>query len=1162
MADTDILLGIDFDTKDAVSTAKNLGKEVDEIFKQDSGTENTAILNLDNQMKSSVVSADKLVKKLQTLAETKTPTDTYSKLQNNLASLTKEFDKLMDQNDKLVQSKIRFEQLGESADKYRAILKESEKVLAEGKINGRDLSVDDTMKLTDRIKELKQQIADTEKEMNSLSKDLGKFEEVDGKVQTLADSINKTEKEMQQLVDTGKAFTLGKDTEEYIKTERELNNINSKLNVSIIKHRQMVENAGKIPPITERIKKSWSAIGGILVGLNSKVNSIVGKWKNATKQVITHRKEIDRTNLSLTGLVKKLLMYGLGFHGLFSLIGKLRSVLTQGFEDVYASKQLTGLNDKIDELKASLATLRNAFVGAFAPIVEMVIPYLQRLVEWLTKVVGMVAQFIAALTGKSTYLRAIKQRKKAIGEEKDELEDENEALEEQQRQLSGLDKLNVLNSPRTPKATNKDKKKKAEEEAIGPLFEEVPIDSKIKDFAEKIKKMLRDLLYPIKEAWKKTKDFVLSSWKKAIDSMKKLAKTVWDDFIEVWKSPLVVGIWEKIFKIIGNIGLLISVIADKIREAWEYNDNGKKMLIAIAEIIDVIVGYLLKAIEYTVEWAKELDLKPLFDKIREWLESLKRPIQFIMQLLYDFYTKVILKFAGFLLEDENGFQKLLNIFIKFNEEVAWDRIRAKLGEVWDALEPFLERAWEGFTMFIGEIAEKVKKFVNSQDFMDFLDKVKEWLNSVSAEDIKNTFWAVINAVVALKLAVAGYKTISGFTTVMSTLQKFMGLFGGGKAVAAAKGATTLAGSATSLAAALGQLAAVLATGGLGLELGDELQKSVTGMSMDDFTDKDGGIWRETKALFDAMIYCFSDISDAAKEGDWKRIGADIVMGLGAGISGAFEFLFEPIKHLFEYIFGTTEDQFGIASPAKAMYPIGENILLGIVEGFKSKIEEITQPIIDLKNKIIENWDSIKTDTQAKWTEIKQSVSSKVLEIKTDIQAKFAEMKANIFGKMAEIKQNWINGWNLIKSKVQSVVATIKGLVGSLMSWVNSKIASMKSAWDGAVQKFSQTPIGRAVSGVKNFFNAPPAATGAVIPPQMSQRVFTVGDNNSETEVISPLSTMRQAMIEALQQANIGNNSGGGDIVVQIDGREVFRAVQTQATQYSNQHGGRSAFAGA
>ena len=47
------------------------------------------------------------------------------------------------------------------------------------------------------------------------------------------------------------------------------------------------------------------------------------------------------------------------------------------------------------------------------------------------------------------------------------------------------------------------------------------------------------------------------------------------------------------------------------------------------------------------------------------------------------------------------------------------------------------------------------------------------------------------------------------------------------------------------------------------------------------------------------------------------------------------------------------------------------------------------------------------------------------------------------------------------------------------------------------------------------------ASGGVIPPYASEHLVKVGDNKHETEIVSPLSTMQEAMINALQAVGIG-----------------------------------------
>lgn len=94
--------------------------------------------------------------------------------------------------------------------------------------------------------------------------------------------------------------------------------------------------------------------------------------------------------------------------------------------------------------------------------------------------------------------------------------------------------------------------------------------------------------------------------------------------------------------------------------------------------------------------------------------------------------------------------------------------------------------------------------------------------------------------------------------------------------------------------------------------------------------------------------------------------------------------------------------------------------------------------------------------------------------------------------------------------------------------------------------------------ISKTFSLPRLASGTVVPRQSREFAAILGDNNRETEVVSPLSTMKQAMIEALRESGIGNNSGTIIVPVNIDGREVFRVVQRQSLAYT-QTTGRPAF---
>ncbi len=82
---------------------------------------------------------------------------------------------------------------------------------------------------------------------------------------------------------------------------------------------------------------------------------------------------------------------------------------------------------------------------------------------------------------------------------------------------------------------------------------------------------------------------------------------------------------------------------------------------------------------------------------------------------------------------------------------------------------------------------------------------------------------------------------------------------------------------------------------------------------------------------------------------------------------------------------------------------------------------------------------------------------------------------------------------------------------------------------------------------------PRLATGGVIPPNR-EFMAVLGDNKTETEVVSPLSTMKQAMLEALREAGGTGGDGTITVVVNLDGREVARNTVKHVNDMTRQAG--------
>jgi len=85
------------------------------------------------------------------------------------------------------------------------------------------------------------------------------------------------------------------------------------------------------------------------------------------------------------------------------------------------------------------------------------------------------------------------------------------------------------------------------------------------------------------------------------------------------------------------------------------------------------------------------------------------------------------------------------------------------------------------------------------------------------------------------------------------------------------------------------------------------------------------------------------------------------------------------------------------------------------------------------------------------------------------------------------------------------------------------------------------------------YNPPMLATGTVVPPRAGISYFGIGDNNKEPEVVSPLSTIKQALKEAMAEA-----SGGNERAIEIKmyvKDQVFASAVYQANNQEKQRVG-------
>lgn len=243
--------------------------------------------------------------------------------------------------------------------------------------------------------------------------------------------------------------------------------------------------------------------------------------------------------------------------------------------------------------------------------------------------------------------------------------------------------------------------------------------------------------------------------------------------------------------------------------------------------------------------------------------------------------------------------------------------------------------------------------------------------------------------------------------------------------------------------------------------------------------------------------------------------------------------------------------------------------------------------------LVKNWDSIKDffggivdyfgeKSRAfieKATNTASSLIEKVKNAGSILLTSIKETASKIISTIGNILQYlitiFINGWNagwlkvkevfknifdslvnIAKVPINGVIGLINGMIRGIIAGVNAAIGvlnRMKIKVPGWVPGIGGNTWGFSIPTM-TAPQIPYLAKGTVVPRNAGEFAAILGDNKRETEVVSPLSTMKQAMMDALRES--GSNSGSSPqyIVLNIDGNEFIRWLRDQNGQYRNRTG--------
>lgn len=325
--------------------------------------------------------------------------------------------------------------------------------------------------------------------------------------------------------------------------------------------------ASVLTKVTTVIKRTSGAFAALIQKFTSGI-PILRRFTGATKSA----------SGGLGGGLKNILKYAFGIRSLFALVNKLRSALVDGFKNL---AQYSGeTNNSISMLMSSLTQLKNAFAAAFAPILNVIAPILNTLIQKIISVVNTFGQLTSALTGKTTYIKAKKVQQdyaKSLNSNANSAKNAKKANEELKRTILSFDQINKMDD-NSSSDSNSGIADTSGGLSPSDMFETESIPSKIKGIADMIKRAWKNADFTEIGAMVGNKlNAALNSipWDKIKNTCNKIAKSVatfLNGFLETvdWKlvgNTLAQGIntafgmantfaenfhWDSLGKAIGN----------------------------------------------------------------------------------------------------------------------------------------------------------------------------------------------------------------------------------------------------------------------------------------------------------------------------------------------------------------------------------------------------------------------------------------------------------------------------------------------------------------------------------------------------------------------------------------------------------------------------------
>lgn len=929
------------------------------------------------------------------------------------------------------------------------------------------------------------------------------------KIQASKDYIETAKSELQGLVDTGKAFTLGQDTSEYERLGQQLG---------------YEEN--NLQRLNRRLEEVQERQGGVA----QRFSQMRGSARRAFDAM---NDGANQVNVSFSKMFRMILKYGFGIRSFYFLVNKFRAAVKEGFSNL--AQVSAPVNSSLSMLMSALAQLKNSLATAFAPILNVIAPALTSFINMISKAATYVGMFIALLTGASSFT-------KAVAVQKDYAASLNKTAGAAKKALGALarfDDLDVL--------------QKKEDDGGGleispeDMFEEVPIDPKLKKWLDDISLKLKPILDYLKEL----RDIFmqgfwdgLGDWEYRWNIIKESIASIKKSLIDIFTDPAVVAAadrWAKsvaymlgsLVGSIASIGLTIAanLLGGMAKYLEENKERIKGYLVSMFDIwadVNMLLAGLFQSIAYVFEaFASENGINLTANLIGIFADAFMGVTEIVSKLARDILNIFITPFV----ENRDAFRTALEGFLGVLESVT-KTVKDSIDETFDNMnkmydehfKPFFDSVSEGLTDLSEQYLEKWNTIINPI--------LEEWAKKI------DTLWdahtqPVFNSMIELLGSVADLLMLL-WEGVLQPLMSWV------------------------IDNILPPIMMVI----------DGIVTNftwLTGVAEDVAT----AIIESFRALIDFFVGIFRTDFNTAWNGlveDMKSIGTNLIEGLKKGFHDSWDSLLGTVEEMSNDVINKFKEVLGIHSPSTVMEENGVYMVEGLENGIASSIDnvyalfspdtwtELGQNMFAALMATVEEFKALWLESFTLWQEENLELFFgydlwyeqwyQFMQAYLDVNELFmAEWFTNIenwwstmvtpYFEIAKWKTFGDNMRTGIMTGFKTIVNEIAGVLNHVITLFNSGYKQLQDAMNALIDDYNAKAaiMGTATLGHVSYspmpmLKVPALASGAVIRGG-NPFIAILGDQpRGQTNIEAPLATIEQALENVMGR----NGYGGGERV--------------------------------